>query len=63
MNERPESILNQKLIFKKFKLGKLLAISNFSSVYEGKNIFSNIPLAIKIEKEGNYKLKDLVFQK
>ena len=54
MNERPESILNQKLIFKKFKLGKLLAISNFSSVYEGKNIATNIPVAIKIEKQGKY---------
>ena len=54
MNERPESILKQKLIFKKFKLLKLLAISNFSSVYEGKNIATNIPVAIKIEKEGKY---------
>ena len=54
MNERPESILNQKLIFKKFKLGKLLAISNFSSVYEGKKIATNIPVAIKIEKQGKY---------
>ena len=54
MNKKAESILKKKLIFKKFILGKLIAISKFSSVYEGKNIFSNIPVAIKIEKEGNY---------
>ena len=47
---------SKKLIFKRFKLEKLLATSKFSWVYEGKNIIKNTPVAMKIEKEGEYDL-------
>ena len=47
------SILNN-IIFKRFKIEKLLSASNFSWVYEGKNIIKNIPVIMKIEKEGKY---------
>ena len=47
------SILNN-IIFKRFKIEKLLSASNFSWVYEGKNVIKNIPVIMKIEKEGKY---------
>ena len=56
MAEKKPSILSKKIIFKKFKLGKLIYESNFSWVYEGKNIIKNIPVAIKIEKANKYNL-------
>ena len=56
MAEKNPSILSKKIIFKKFKLGKLIFESNFSWVYEGKNIIKNIPVAIKIEKANKYNL-------
>ena len=56
MAEKNPSILSKKIIFKKFKLGKLIYESNFSWVYEGKNIIKNIPVAIKIEKANKYNL-------
>ena len=56
MTEINASLLQKKLIFKRFKLKKLLDISDFSWVYEGKNILKNVPVAIKIEKKGNFNL-------
>ena len=56
MAERDPSILHKKIIFKRFKLGKLINESNFSWVYEGKNIINNIPVAIKIDKMNEYNL-------
>ena len=53
MNGTP-LILKNKIIFKKFKLGKLLNASPFGWVYEGKNVIKDIPVAIKIEKTGKY---------
>ena len=50
------SILKKKIIFKKFKIRKLLDTSEFAWVYEGKDLIKNIPVAIKIEKQGNYNL-------
>ena len=55
MNGTP-LILENKIIFKKFILGKLLNTSPFCWVYEGKNLIKNIPVAIKIEKIGSYNL-------
>ena len=55
MNGTPLSLKN-KIIFKKFILGKLLNTSPFCWVYEGKNLIKNIPVAIKIEKIGSYNL-------
>ncbi len=54
MAEVDPSILRKKIIFKKFKLGKLIYESNFSWVYEGKNLINNIPVAINIEKPNEY---------
>ena len=56
MAEKNPSILHKKIIFKRFKLGKLINESNFSWVYEGKNIINNIPVAIKIDKMKEYNL-------
>ena len=56
MSEITASILEKKIIFKKFKLRKLLDTSDFSWVYEGKNIITNDPLAMKIEKKGQSNL-------
>ncbi len=50
------SILKKKIISKKFKIRKLLDTSEFAWVYEGKDLIKNIPVAIKIEKQGNYNL-------
>ena len=55
MSEIKPSILEKKLIFKKFKLKKLLHDSELSSVYEGKNIIKNTPVAIKIENKNKHK--------
>ena len=49
-------ILKKKIIFKKFKIRKLLDTSEFAWVYEGKDLIKNIAVAIKIEKQGNYNL-------
>ena len=56
MAEMTPLFLQKKKIFKRFKLGKILDISDFSWVFEGKNILKNVPVAIKIEKKGNYNL-------
>ena len=56
MAERDPSILHKKIIFKRFKLGKLINESNCSWVYEGKNIINNIHVAIKIDKMNEYNL-------
>ena len=50
------SSISKKIIFKRFKMKKLLATSKFIWVYEGKNIIKNTPVAMKIEKEGEYDL-------
>jgi len=44
-----------KIIFKKYQIKKILAISKFSSVYEGINKTNNTPVALKIEKDKNPK--------
>ena len=49
MSEITPSILHKKLIFKRFKLVKLLYLTDFSWVYEGKNTVKNVPVAMKIE--------------
>ena len=56
MAEINASLLEKKIIFKKFKLKELLYTSPFNWVYKGKNILKNIPVAIKIEKNGEYSL-------
>ena len=53
MTEITPSLLEKKLIFKRFKLVKLIYFSRFSWVYEGKNVIKNVPVAIKIEKKAN----------
>ena len=53
MTEIMPSLLEKKLIFKRFKLVKLIYFSRFSYVYEGKNVIKNVPVAIKIEKKAN----------
>ena len=55
MSKEP-SQLKKKIIFKKFLIRKLIDISEFAWVYEGKNVNKNIPVAIKIEKTGKYNL-------
>jgi len=40
----------KKLIFNKYKIGKLIHSSGFASVYEGINVKENIPVALKLEK-------------
>ena len=45
-----------RIIFKKYKIKKLLFKSVFSYVYEGVNIKNNIPVTLKIEKKGKYDL-------
>ena len=41
---------------KKFLIRKLIDISEFAWVYEGKNFCKNIPVAIKIENTSKYNL-------
>ena len=48
MSEITPSILHKKLL-KRFKLVKLLYLTDFSWVYEGKNTDKNVPVAMKIE--------------
>ena len=55
MTEISSSIF-KRIIFKKYKIEKLLSTSKFSWVYEGKNIIKNVPVIMKIEKEGKYNL-------
>ena len=50
------SSIFKRIIFKKYKIEKLLSTSKFSWVYEGKNIIKNVPVIMKIEKEGKYNL-------
>ena len=45
-----------RIIFKKYKIKKLIYKSVFSNVYEGMNIKDNIPVVLKIEKKGKYDL-------
>ena len=56
MAEINASILEKKIIFKKFKLLKLLDTSEFSWVYEGKNLLTNTPVAMKTEKKSKCNL-------
>ena len=50
------SSIFKRIIFKKYKMEKLLSATKFSWVYEGKNIIKNVPVIMKIEKEGKYDL-------
>ena len=45
-----------RIIFKKYKIKRLMCKSILSYVYEGINIKNNIPVAIKVEKKGKYEL-------
>ena len=45
-----------KIIFKKFEIKKVISKSIFSSVYEGRNIINNKPVALKIVKNDSLKL-------
>ena len=45
-----------RIIFKKYKIKRLMCKSVFSHVYEGINIKNNIPVAIKVEKKGKHEL-------
>jgi serine/threonine protein kinase len=45
-----------RIIYKKYKIKKLMYKSVFSNVYEGMNIKDNIPVVLKIEKKGKYDL-------
>ena len=45
-----------RIIFKKFEIKKVLSKSIFSSVYEGRNIINNNPIALKIVKNDSLKL-------
>ena len=44
-----------EIIFKKYKIKKILSTSEFSSVYEGINKINNAPVAVKIEKNNHLK--------
>ena len=46
------SSLQNKLIFKKFSVGKLIHKSDVSLIYEGKNELTQEPVAMKFEKNG-----------
>ena len=51
------SSFQNKLIFKKFSLGKLIHKSDVSLIYEGKNELTQEPVAMKFEKNwGKYEL-------
>ena len=50
MSEITPLFLQKTEISKKFKLGKILDISDFSWVFEGKNILKNVPVSIKKKK-------------
>ena len=51
MSEITPLFLQKTEISKKFKFGKILDISDFSWVFEGKNILKNVPVSIKKEKK------------
>ena len=61
MTEIKASILEKKIIFKKYNLKKLLNISGFSWVYEGKNLIKNIPVSIKIVVKLIFSNQKLIF--
>ena len=42
--------LTNKIIFKKYKILKIIGRGSFGSVYKGKNIITNEPVAIKVEE-------------
>ena len=42
--------LSNRLIFKKYRMKKLIYSSSFTSVYEGINTFTKQPVALKSEK-------------
>ena len=44
-------VLNNKLFFNKYKIKKLIYLTDLSSIYEGINIKDNEPVAIKFEKK------------
>ena len=44
--------LQKKLIFKKFRVGKLIHKSEISLIYDGKNELTQEPVAMKFEKSG-----------
>ena len=44
------SNLQKKIIFKKFKVGKLIFNSELASIYEGKNELNGEQVAMKFEK-------------
>ena len=44
--------LEKKLIFKKFRVGKLIYKSNLSTIHEGINEINREPVALKFEKNG-----------
>ena len=46
--------LSDKILFKKYKIKKLLSSTAFSNVYEGVNINNKMQVAIKIEKQGKF---------
>ena len=48
--------INQRIIFKKFKIKKLIYKSSLNSVYEGVNIINNTPVALKMEKIKQFNL-------
>ena len=45
--------LQKRLIFKKYKVGKLINKTHISSIYEGINKKTKEPVAMKFEKNGN----------
>ena len=45
-----------EIVFQKYKVKKILAITKFNNVYEGINIIKNTPVALKIEKDNHLKL-------
>ena len=56
MVDAEEKKFYNRIIFKKYKIKRLMCKSVFSHVYEGINIKNNIPVAIKVEKKGKYEL-------
>jgi hypothetical protein len=64
MTEITPSLLEKKLIFKRFKLLKLICFSHFSWVYVGKNIIENVVGNINMKFFGNIRVhKYYCFQK
>jgi len=44
-----------EIVFKKYKIKKILSTSKYSTVYEGINKANNTPIALKIEKDNHLK--------